>query len=123
MKRFTLAALVAFTSFASAVQGQNATFRDLLGPLFNASRVTPPLPNPPARADVIHRWNQIAIDASGLDHTPVPPGDPRVFGEQLGPGRSSRAMAIVHIAIFDTVNAVDHQIGRASCRERVLPTV
>jgi hypothetical protein len=29
-----------------------------------------------------------------------------VFGEQLGPGRASRAMAIVHIAIFDAVNAI-----------------
>jgi hypothetical protein len=38
---------------------------------------------------------------------PVPPGDPRIFGEQLGPTRSSRAMAIVHIAIFDTIDAVD----------------
>jgi vanadium-dependent haloperoxidase-like protein len=55
---------------------------------------------------LIH-WNSIAIDASGLDHTPVPPGDPRVFGEQLGPGRSARAMAIVHIAIFDAINAID----------------
>jgi hypothetical protein len=51
-------------------------------------------------------WNQIAVDSSGLDHTPVAEGDPRVFGEQLGPGRSSRAMAIVHIAIFDAVNAI-----------------
>src|SRR5258705_10839042 len=51
-------------------------------------------------------WNEIAINASGLDHTPVPSGDSRVFGEQLGPGRSSRAMAIVHIAIFDAVNAI-----------------
>jgi hypothetical protein len=50
-------------------------------------------------------WNQIAIDASGLDHTPVEPGESRVFGEQLGPGRSSRAIAIVHIAIADAVNA------------------
>ena len=33
-----------------------------------------------------------------------PPG--RVFGEQLGPGRSARAMAIVHIAMFDAVNAI-----------------
>jgi len=52
-------------------------------------------------------WNEIAIDTSGLDHTPVSPGESRVFGEQLGPGRSSRAMAIVHIAIFDAVNAID----------------
>jgi membrane-associated phospholipid phosphatase len=51
-------------------------------------------------------WNEVAIDASGLDHTPVKPGENRVFGEQLGPGRASRAIAIVHIAIFDAVNAV-----------------
>ena len=56
--------------------------------------------------DVVHRWNRIAIDASGLDHTPSPSDDPRVWGEQVGPGRSSRAMAIVHIAIFDAVNAI-----------------
>ena len=54
----------------------------------------------------MHHWNAIAIDASGLDHTPVAPGENRVFGEQLGPGRSSRAMAIVHIAMFDAVNAI-----------------
>jgi hypothetical protein len=53
----------------------------------------------------VEHWNQIAVDASGLDHTPPAAGDPRVFGEQLGPGRSSRAMAIVHIAIFEAVNA------------------
>jgi hypothetical protein len=34
------------------------------------------------------------MDASGLDHTPVMTGEHRVFGENLGPGRSSRAMAI-----------------------------
>src|SRR5499433_356454 len=54
----------------------------------------------------LHHWNEVAIDASGLDHTPVAPGEQRVFGENLGPGRSSRAMAIVHIAIFDAVNAI-----------------
>ncbi len=43
-------------------------------------------------------WNQIALDASGLDHATV--------AEQLGPGRSSRALAIVHIAIFDSINAI-----------------
>ena len=55
----------------------------------------------------VHHWNQVAIDASGLDHTPVAPGENRVFGEQVGPGRSARAMAIVHIAVFDAVNAID----------------
>jgi hypothetical protein len=54
----------------------------------------------------LRHWNEVAVDASGVDHTPVPPGDPRVFGEQVGPGRASRAMAIVHIAVFDALNAV-----------------
>jgi hypothetical protein len=59
------------------------------------------------RAGSVRDWNQIAIDASGLDHTPVALGETRVFGEQLGPGRSSRAIAIVHLAIFEVVNAVE----------------
>ena len=54
----------------------------------------------------VHHWNAVAVDASGLDHTPVAPGEQRVFGENLGPGRASRAMAIVHIAMFDVVNAI-----------------
>jgi len=56
--------------------------------------------------DAFRRWNRIAIDASGLDHTPVAAGETRVFGEQLGPCRASRAIAIVHIAMFDAVTAV-----------------
>lgn len=56
--------------------------------------------------DSIRRWNQIAIDATGLDHTPPRPGESRVFKEQFGPGRSSRAMAMVHIAMFDAANAL-----------------
>jgi len=59
-----------------------------------------------AGTDSLIRWNRIACDASGLDHTPVAPGEARVFGEQLGPGRASRAMAIVQIAVFDAMNAV-----------------
>lgn len=59
-----------------------------------------------AVVDRVHHWNRIAIDASGLDHTPVASGETRVFGEQLGPGRAARAMAIVHIAIFDAVNSI-----------------
>jgi hypothetical protein len=53
----------------------------------------------------LHYWNSIAIAASGLDHTPLSEGDERHFGEQLGPGRASRAMAIVHVAIYEAVNA------------------
>src|SRR6266704_7095801 len=65
-----------------------------------------PVPNGNGPANRIRHWNQIAINASGLDHTPVAPGENRVFGEQYGPTRASRAMAIVHIAIFEAVNAI-----------------
>jgi hypothetical protein len=56
--------------------------------------------------DGFRYWNQVAVDASGLDHTPVTAVETRRFGEQLGPGRSARAMAIVHIAMFDAVNSI-----------------
>jgi hypothetical protein len=55
----------------------------------------------------VRRWNEIAINASGFDHTPVAPGENRVFGEQLGPCRAALAIAFVHIAIFEAVNAID----------------
>jgi hypothetical protein len=53
-------------------------------------------------------WNEIGLDSTAIDHTPVQPGDGahRVFGEQLGPPRASRAMAIINIATFEAVNAV-----------------
>ena len=59
-----------------------------------------------AAADAFRYWNAVAVDASGLDHTPPGPGETRQFAEQLGPGRASRAIAIVHIAMFDAVNAI-----------------
>jgi hypothetical protein len=62
---------------------------------------------PSVGLDTLHRWNQIAVNASGLDHTPVPAGDPRHFGEQLGPCRSARAIALVHIGMFDVMNAIE----------------
>lgn len=67
-------------------------------------------PRIPADAfDRLFMWNEIALDTTAIDHTPVQQGEPRVFGEQFGPTRSSRAMAIVHIAMFEAVNAVTHQ--------------
>ena len=56
--------------------------------------------------DRLFMWNEVALDTTAIDHTPVQPGEDRVFGEQYGPARSSRAMAIVHIAMFEAVNAV-----------------
>ncbi len=55
----------------------------------------------------IKEWNQLALDASGLDHMPASQGPPHDFGVHLGPGRSSRAIAIVHIAVFEAVNAIE----------------
>jgi hypothetical protein len=81
-------------------------FPEAFGPQFRANRSVERARGPRAGLDTLHRWNQIAINASGLDHTPVASGETRVFGEQLGPARASRAMAIVHIAMFDAVNAI-----------------
>jgi hypothetical protein len=72
-----------------------------------AGGTIPAAAHPTRGSNWVAYWNRLAIDAAGLDHTPVAAGEVRVFGEQLGPGRSSRAMAIVHVAIFEAVNAVD----------------
>lgn len=102
---FLLTILLFNLAFSAGAQSR------VWGPLYRSESqnrvmyrsVAPQGENPLAR---LLYWNEIAINASGLDHTPVAPGENRVFGEQLGPGRSSRAMAIVHIAIFDSVNAI-----------------
>ena len=95
-------------------EGLRGGFGEAFGPRIHPdSRSAPsdarhrPHPGPdPARAVAVSYWNQIAIDASILDHTrPVAP-ETRAFGEQFGPVRTSRALAIVHIAIFDAVNAI-----------------
>ena len=109
MKKFTLAILLACASFATAAQPQEDAFTRDLGKFFKGRTLVPPPPTHHDRSDIIHRWNEISINATGLDHTPVAPGDPRVFGEQLGPGRAARAMAIIHIAIFDSMNAIERK--------------
>ena len=60
----------------------------------------------PAADRRVHHWNQIAIDSRRPRSHAGRARRSAVFGEQLGPGRSARAMAIVHIAIFDAVNAI-----------------
>jgi hypothetical protein len=102
------ACLISFVSFAQAP----TTFRDTLGPAHEAAANVPapifrnPRPGSDLRSWIIH-WNEVAINASGVDHTPVASGENRRFGEQIGPGRSARAMAIVHIAMFDALIAVN----------------
>jgi hypothetical protein len=53
-------------------------------------------------------WNEIALDTTAIDHTPNAQ-DPDCFREQLGPHRASRALAIIHIAMFDAVNAISQK--------------
>jgi PAP2 superfamily protein len=108
MKPLSTFALVVTITFFTNAETRADSFREAFGPRFRAELSNFQKSGRPRKGlDTLHRWNEIAINASGLDHTPVPPGDPRIFGEQLGPGRSSRAMAIVHIAIFDAVNALN----------------
>jgi hypothetical protein len=102
------ASLIPFVSSAEAP----TTFHDTLGVTHEAAANVPApiFRNPPPGSDlrswIIH-WNEVAINASGLDHTPVAPGETRVFGEQIGPGRSARAIAIVQIAVADALIAVN----------------
>ena len=101
---------LSFTLPTWAEEG-SGSFHDVLGPHFTATPHNhaglhkPPPPGSSTMGRLRH-WNEVAIDMSGLDHTPVAPGETRVFGEQYGPTRASRAMAIVHIAIFEAVNAI-----------------
>jgi membrane-associated phospholipid phosphatase len=51
-------------------------------------------------------WSSVALSASKMDHVGVAAGQVPIFAEQIGPTRTSRAHAIVHIAIFEAVNAI-----------------
>ncbi len=59
-------------------------------------------PKKPTGDDAVLQWNEIALQAVVEDHSGTfgPPA-------QSGPTRGSRALAIVHIAIYDAVNAID----------------
>ncbi|HSS71687.1 MAG TPA: chloroperoxidase [Casimicrobiaceae bacterium] len=99
------------TAPGAQAQGFRNGVEDALGPQYHENPYAQRAKSRPSKHDrtprgMVRHWNEVAIDASGLDHTPVATGEVRVFGEQLGPARSSRAMAIVHIAIFDAVNAI-----------------
>src|SRR6266566_4823178 len=106
MKKVSMFLLGLVVSVLTSAAVLNHGFNEVFGPLFHPAPNIPPLVGPRQGLDSLHRWNVIAINATGLDHTPVAPGENRVFGEQLGPGRSSRAMAIVHVAMFDVLDAV-----------------
>jgi PAP2 superfamily len=97
--------VVFICSFGTSVwpQGFPRGHRDAWGPRYKtASRGSQTPRRQQVGADSVRRWNEIALNANALDHVPVAPEGP----EQFGPLRTARAFAIVHIAIFDAVNAI-----------------
>jgi hypothetical protein len=97
---------MATSAVAASSTGYPGGHRDALGQQYGPQPGIAAATTAHAPMSPLAHWNAIAVDASGLDHTPVALGEQRVFGEQLGPTRASRAMAIVHIAMFEAVNAV-----------------
>lgn len=91
---------------ASAVRNE----RDYFGVIADRLRRREPAKSRPiGRGDALESWSTATMDAVAIDHTPVALGETRIFGEQLGPTRTSRAMAIVHVAMFEAMNAIDPQ--------------
>jgi membrane-associated phospholipid phosphatase len=107
------AALCSFTSHAAPAlsAASSAEMQQLLAgqigklPVEFSDHTPPRVPS--STYDRLFMWNEIALDTTAIDHTPIMhSGSHRVFGEQFGPARSARAMAIVNIAAFEAVNAV-----------------
>jgi Vanadium chloroperoxidase N-terminal domain/PAP2 superfamily len=55
--------------------------------------------------DSILFWNQVALDASKVDFSSADPAA-KISPQQVGPTRNSRAMAIVHLAMYDAYAGV-----------------
>lgn len=53
--------------------------------------------------DYLRFWHKVALDATSVDHIPSA-SKPIVYYQQIGPHRSSRAMALVHLAMFEAAN-------------------
>jgi hypothetical protein len=103
--------LVFISSFGTSAwaQGFRSRERDVWGPRYKGTPqfCQAPRYRPWLGVDAVRRWNEIALNANALDHTPVTPGENREdFREQLGPLRTASVFAIVHIAIFDAMNAI-----------------
>src|SRR5207247_2642500 len=72
---------------------KNATASNRSRKQGNALRLEPLEDRFMMTADMVIQWNQILLQAIRVDGTPPP--------------KASRAMAIVHTAIYDAVNAID----------------
>lgn len=100
-------------SAPSSISGEN--YRELSRLLAVGENATPasvksavPARIPRNTFERLLLWQDITLDTSAIDHTPVTAGeDPNRFAEQLGPHRASRAVAITEIAVFEAVNAIN----------------
>lgn len=55
-------------------------------------------------------WNEVALQATALDHYNANPDNPPPsYAEQFGPTRASRALAIVHVAMFEAANTISRK--------------
>ncbi|MES3020170.1 MAG: vanadium-dependent haloperoxidase [Pseudomonadota bacterium] len=112
-KQLPYALLIFFLGASATAQSQLAPLpRDATPPTYQTQPGTrelplrhhaPPGPNAVAR---LAYWNELALRAVAADHTPAFAGGALLAAEQPGPTRSSRALAIVHIAIYDALNAI-----------------
>ena len=56
----------------------------------------------------INLWHRVAIDSVALDHTPDP--DIEDYSpSQGGPTRTSRALAMVQVTVFDALNSIEQR--------------
>lgn len=66
-------------------------------------------PHPPMNQ--LMMWNHAALDITSIDHTANPnPIQHPEFGEQLGPPCTSRALAMVHLAMYETMMAIEEHV-------------
>src|SRR4030095_10577909 len=82
---FTIITLIAAVSVWG--QDNNRNLNSVWGPKYQAGPRVVGSERKPAKHGQnslarLRNWNEIAINASGLDHTPVAPGENRTFGEQ-----------------------------------------
>lgn len=54
-------------------------------------------------------WHLISLDLTALDHRALIGNSPNTYHQQFGPARASRALALIHQAIFEAANAFDRK--------------
>jgi hypothetical protein len=94
-------ALFAFLMLSLAISARAQTALGASHGLLDEARESPDRHKLPGD-DTTRRllfWNGIALKANARDHARMPP-------DQVGPLRTARAFAIVHIAMFDAFNAI-----------------